>query len=363
MPCQRPATAHELEPLAGDVLLLDEAGDDAVAVVAGLDAIDAVAEHIGVAANVREVMQTRRVQVIRHGERELRTVEVRADHLDRSVLDVGATRVDLGRHPVAEKHVDPAGLHRLVGHRHRDEGGVRRVAKIRQHRHRERRRRRDVTPADVGEVHVLTGLGVAGRLCGRREPEGAHFRGYTEAQLESIHASLTEIKATLNKMTCELDTLRQWRRDPDFHAGAREMAGIALGIGVMEEVGETRPIHTLPHRREGVLLGVVNVRGELLACVSVGRLLGIEKGVGSSSQLPSRSAGRMLVVSHGGERYAFPVTEVRGVQHLALPAEPQASDAIRNGAVSTMLAPGCEALLDRVSGSSTCASASVTTLM
>ncbi len=28
-----------------------------------------------------------------------------------------------------------------------------------------------------------------------------------------------------------LDSLRQWRRDPDFHAGAREMAGIALGIG------------------------------------------------------------------------------------------------------------------------------------
>lgn len=28
-----------------------------------------------------------------------------------------------------------------------------------------------------------------------------------------------------------LDTLRQWRRDPDFHAGAREMGGIALGIG------------------------------------------------------------------------------------------------------------------------------------
>ena len=99
---------------------------------------------------------------------------------------------------------------------------------------------------------------------------------------------------------------------------------LALGIGVMEEVGETRPIHTLPHRREGVLLGVVNVRGELLACVSVGRLLGIEKGVGAGAQLPARSSGRMLVVSHGGERYAFPVTEVRGVQHLELPAEPPA---------------------------------------
>lgn len=97
---------------------------------------------------------------------------------------------------------------------------------------------------------------------------------------------------------------------------------LALNISTMEEVGETRPIHTLPHRREGVLLGVINVRGELLACVSVGRLLGIAKGVGTGAALPEKSAGRMLVVSHAGERFAFPVTEVRGVQHLALPAEP-----------------------------------------
>lgn len=94
---------------------------------------------------------------------------------------------------------------------------------------------------------------------------------------------------------------------------------LALGIGAMEEVGQTRPIHTLPHQREGVLLGVVNVRGELLVCVSVGRLLGIEKGVGAGALLPKASASRLLVVSYQGERYAFPVTEVRGVQHLALP--------------------------------------------
>ncbi|MBI5801883.1 MAG: chemotaxis protein CheW [Verrucomicrobia bacterium] len=100
---------------------------------------------------------------------------------------------------------------------------------------------------------------------------------------------------------------------------------LALGIGVMEEVGEARRIHTLPHRREGVLLGVVNVRGELLACVSVGRLLGLEKGVGTSAvPLPGKSSGRLLVVRHAGERYAFPVTEVRGVQHLVLPVEPPA---------------------------------------
>lgn len=97
---------------------------------------------------------------------------------------------------------------------------------------------------------------------------------------------------------------------------------LALDISVMEEVGELRPIHTLPHRREGVLLGVVNVRGELLTCVSVGRLLGIEKGVGTGGLLPKASAGRLLVVGHANERYAFPVTEVRGVQRLGLPEAP-----------------------------------------
>lgn len=110
---------------------------------------------------------------------------------------------------------------------------------------------------------------------------------------------------------------------------------LALGIGVMEEVGESRTIHTLPHRHEAVLLGVVNVRGELLACVSVGRLLGVEKGVGAGSALPGKSAGRLLVMRHGGERYAFPVTEVRGVQHLALPTEaaaPAADDQVMGAA-------------------------------
>ncbi len=97
---------------------------------------------------------------------------------------------------------------------------------------------------------------------------------------------------------------------------------LALDIAAMEEVGEVRPIHSLPHRRDGVLLGVVNVRGELLTCVSVGRLLGIAKGTGVGAPLPGDSAGRLLVVSHGGERFAFPVTEVRGVQHLTLPADP-----------------------------------------
>src|SRR5258707_976653 len=38
---------------------------------------------------------------------------------------------------------------------------------------------------------------------------------------------------------------------------------------------ERRPMHSLPHRRGGVAPGLVNVRGELLVCVSAARLLGV----------------------------------------------------------------------------------------
>ena len=165
------------------------------------------------------------------------------------------------------------------------------------------------------------------------------------------NGSCVELKAHLHCRNCPIYATAAmrlldarppsgYRREWTEHLAGRQVTGpagtpllvfrigdewLALGIGVMEEVGEARPIHTLPHRREGVLLGVANVRGELLACVSVGRLLGIDKGVGSGAQLPGKSAGRLLVVTHVGERYAFPVTEVRGVQHLVLPAEPVAS--------------------------------------
>ena len=45
---------------------------------------------------------------------------------------------------------------------------------------------------------------------------------------------------------------------------------LALPTPVFKEVAELRAIHSLPHRRGGVVLGLANVRGELLVCVSLG---------------------------------------------------------------------------------------------
>jgi chemotaxis-related protein WspD len=85
---------------------------------------------------------------------------------------------------------------------------------------------------------------------------------------------------------------------------------LALPTHSFQEVAEKRPIHSLPHRREGTVLGLANIRGELVICISVGHLLKIES-------MPSLHAlrenyRRLLVVNCEPSRLAFPVDEVHG---------------------------------------------------
>jgi chemotaxis-related protein WspD len=85
---------------------------------------------------------------------------------------------------------------------------------------------------------------------------------------------------------------------------------LALPTHSFQEVAERRQIHSLPHRRKGPVLGLANVRGELVICVSLGHLLGL-------SRLPSpallRTAyNRLLVTNHEGHLFGFPVDEVHG---------------------------------------------------
>ena len=47
----------------------------------------------------------------------------------------------------------------------------------------------------------------------------------------------------------------------------------ALPTLVLDEVSEQRMIHSLPHRRNAAVLGLVNVRGELLICASLVKML------------------------------------------------------------------------------------------
>ena len=90
----------------------------------------------------------------------------------------------------------------------------------------------------------------------------------------------------------------------------------ALPTQAFQEVAERRLVHSLPHRRQGVVLGVVNIRGELLICVSLDRLLGLEQT--PPGQSLRRTCERILVANWNGNRLAFPADEVRGVHRFQM---------------------------------------------
>lgn len=89
----------------------------------------------------------------------------------------------------------------------------------------------------------------------------------------------------------------------------------ALPTSLFQEVASTRVIHSLPHRRNGTLLGIVNVRGELLICVSLAPLLGIA-GEPSAKSDDKHRQERLLVIRHESLRVAVVVSEVHGTHRF-----------------------------------------------
>jgi chemotaxis-related protein WspD len=90
---------------------------------------------------------------------------------------------------------------------------------------------------------------------------------------------------------------------------------LAMASPVVKEVTERRTIHSLPHRRRGTLLGLVNIRGELLVCVSLTHALGVD----ASQSAPASDRlvhGRMLVLRHKETRVVCAVDEVHGIHNF-----------------------------------------------
>ena len=90
----------------------------------------------------------------------------------------------------------------------------------------------------------------------------------------------------------------------------------ALPTTIFLEVCDLRPIHTLPHRRGRTVLGLANVRGELLICVSLAELLGLEPLPETRKAKLHATHERLLVVAREGTRFVFPVQEVHGIHRF-----------------------------------------------
>ena len=91
---------------------------------------------------------------------------------------------------------------------------------------------------------------------------------------------------------------------------------LALPSQAFQEIADKRPVHSLPHRRQGIVLGLANIRGELLICFSLGHLLHLGN-LPTPGQLRN-SYERLLVADWNGQRIVFPVDEVRGIHRYQL---------------------------------------------
>lgn len=89
---------------------------------------------------------------------------------------------------------------------------------------------------------------------------------------------------------------------------------LGLRTYLFQEVVQFRSVHSIPHRRGKILRGLVNIRGELQLCVSLGQLLDIKKGEIQGTNIAKGIYERMIVIAKDGVRYVFPVGEVRGIR-------------------------------------------------
>jgi chemotaxis-related protein WspD len=113
---------------------------------------------------------------------------------------------------------------------------------------------------------------------------------------------------------------QQERQAPHTHSAVIFRLGddwLSLPSHLVREITTLKPIHSLPHRGRGLLRGLVNIRGELRICISLGNLLGLHQGELTSRDLGYDVFARMMLIDRDGEQFVFPVTEVQGTHRFS----------------------------------------------
>ena len=110
------------------------------------------------------------------------------------------------------------------------------------------------------------------------------------------------------------DLARRTRSVALFRLGAE---WLALPSAAVVEVASQRSVHSLPHRRGGSVLGLVNIRGELLICVSLAKSLGLDPvDDGPRTDTPGSAYPRLLVIRVDSGRLVVPVDEMHGIHRF-----------------------------------------------
>jgi len=140
-----------------------------------------------------------------------------------------------------------------------------------------------------------------GRSLMEREPPADYLRDWTEALAEAKDED--EAEDTLSVLIFRLGI--EW---------------LALPTRVCQEVAEMRLIHTLPHRSGPVLLGLVNMRGQIRLCVSLSELLGLEPADDTERTTNHQNQTCLVVIARDSDHWVILVDELHGIQRFHLSA-------------------------------------------
>lgn len=94
---------------------------------------------------------------------------------------------------------------------------------------------------------------------------------------------------------------------------------LGLDSNLVHEITEMRVIHSLPHKAGTLVKGLVNMRGELKICVSLGTLLQVDKAQ-EDYCVDYEIHQRLIHIARDGQGFVFPVSEVHGIHRYAEPA-------------------------------------------
>lgn len=107
---------------------------------------------------------------------------------------------------------------------------------------------------------------------------------------------------------------------------------LALPTTVIKQILPPKPVHSIPHRSNQLLRGIVNVQGQLLLCISLEHLLGIEVDrppvlsspdsapQGTATVAPATSVNvtsYLLVIEEKADVWAFEVDKMYGLHRCA----------------------------------------------
>jgi chemotaxis-related protein WspD len=178
---------------------------------------------------------------------------------------------------------------------------------------------------DVGVHDCWTTVGVRGDGSCAELERYVHCRNcpvYSAGAMRVLDAEIAA--ADTAKWTAHVSQPKT-AQAPDTRAVVLFRLGVewlGLAAGAVSEVTDLMVVHSLPHRRNSVVLGLTNLRGELVVCASLASLLGLPTDDGPPAHERHRRKQRLLVLRHEQVRAVCPVDEVHGI-HRFSPAQLQ----------------------------------------